>query len=299
MSAVISKDVDEQDDTMIVPRHIGVADVVEEGSVLMSVGGNVILRLNEVGTLIWQVLEDGRDKGGLEASDVFTGLVPLLEGCLTEPVPRKHVKRDLVDFLECVVTKEPVGSNRQLRREKTLSGSRRNSLVEEKRSTFMVYRISRKVKRGHSRSMRKFSSSSNRSRRSSVLTALLGLVLFDLFTKIYRFDKVHRIIERQSLRSRRRQAAIHALEDCRRICEAVDQAQIYYYKQILCLQRSTVAACLLWRRGIPAELIIAARMIPFQSHAWVELSGEVVNDHPSVRGRYDCVIERIGAPQPV
>jgi hypothetical protein len=131
-----------------------------------------------------------------------------------------------------------------------------------------------------------------------VFSALLGLVLFDLLMKIYRFDKVHRILERQSLRSRRKQFAIGTLEDCKRICEAVDKAQIYYYKQILCLQRSAVAACLLWRHGIPAELIIAARLIPFQSHAWVEAGGEVINDHPSVRARYDCLIERIGVKQP-
>jgi hypothetical protein len=298
MSAVISKDVNEQDDTMIVPHHRGVAvEGVEEGSVLMSVGGNVILRLNEVGTLIWQVLEDGRDKGGLEAGDVFTRLVPILEGCLTEPVPRKHVKRDLMNFLDVLLQKSLLEAI-------DISDAKRLYLVpdgihwsKKKDPTSSIASLERL--NGTFEIDEEALRSSNKPRRISVLTALLALVLFDLFTKIYRFDKVHRIIERQSLRSRRRQAAIHAVEDCRRICEAVDQAQIYYYKQILCLQRSTVAACLLWRRGIPAELIIAARMIPFQSHAWVELSGEVVNDHPSVRGRYDCVIERIGANQPV
>lgn len=63
-----------------------------------------------------------------------------------------------------------------------------------------------------------------------------------------------------------------------RICSAVDMACIWYRKEVLCLQRSAVTTCLLRRYGVPAEMVIGAEMIPFRAHAWVEVSGCVVND---------------------
>ncbi len=53
---------------------------------------------------------------------------------------------------------------------------------------------------------------------------------------------------------------------------------IAYWKQALCLQRSAATACLLKRYGVPAQMVIGARQIPFKAHAWVEVDGRVVND---------------------
>lgn len=291
MSTVISQAVSEREDTMIVPHHQMGATVggLEEGSVLMSVSGNVILRLNEVGTLIWQVLEEGKDKGGLELGEVFDELVPLLEGCLAEPIPLTRVKSDVSSFLKVLLQKNLIEAI-ETSDAKTLYLIPNGIFWSRKKASPSA------AAAVNSPTETTYAHSNSGSPRIDVFSALLGLVLFDLLMKIYRFDKVHRILERRSLRSRRKQ--VITLEDCKRICEAVDKAQIYYYKQILCLQRSAVAACLLWLHGIPAELIIAARLIPFQSHAWVEVGGEVVNDLPGVRDRYDCVIEQIGVKQP-
>jgi hypothetical protein len=33
--------------------------------------------------------------------------------------------------------------------------------------------------------------------------------------------------------------------------------------------------------GIPATLVIGARRLPFQAHAWAEVNGRVVNDSDS------------------
>jgi hypothetical protein len=63
-----------------------------------------------------------------------------------------------------------------------------------------------------------------------------------------------------------------------RICSAVETACIWYWKQALCLQRSAAAACLLKSYGVPAQMVIGARQIPFKAHAWVEVDGRVVND---------------------
>lgn len=67
------------------------------------------------------------------------------------------------------------------------------------------------------------------------------------------------------------------------ICAAVDLACIWYWKEVLCLQRAATTACLLKGNGISAELVIGAKQMPFRSHAWVEAGGRVVNDKPYVR----------------
>jgi hypothetical protein len=65
-----------------------------------------------------------------------------------------------------------------------------------------------------------------------------------------------------------------------RICSAVDMACIWYWKEVLCLQRSAATACLLKQFGAPAQMVIGAQQIPFRSHAWVEVDSRVVNDKP-------------------
>ena len=71
-----------------------------------------------------------------------------------------------------------------------------------------------------------------------------------------------------------------------RICAAVDMACIWYWKEVLCLQRSAATACLLKRYGVPAQMMIGAQQTPFKAHAWVELNGRVVNDKPYMREKY-------------
>jgi len=70
------------------------------------------------------------------------------------------------------------------------------------------------------------------------------------------------------------------------ICSAVDTACIWYWKEVLCLERSAVTTCLLRQRGIAAKLVIGAQQKPFRAHAWVEVGGRVVNDKPYVREMY-------------
>jgi hypothetical protein len=76
-----------------------------------------------------------------------------------------------------------------------------------------------------------------------------------------------------------------------RICAAVDMACIWYWKEVLCLQRSAVTACLLKRYGVPAQMVIGAQQVPFRAHAWVEVDGRVVNDKPYTSEMY-AVLDR-------
>jgi Transglutaminase-like superfamily len=60
------------------------------------------------------------------------------------------------------------------------------------------------------------------------------------------------------------------------ICEAVLLATCFYWKPVLCLQRSVCTVRLLRKYGIDARLAIGYRPSPFFSHAWVEVNGRVV-----------------------
>jgi hypothetical protein len=58
------------------------------------------------------------------------------------------------------------------------------------------------------------------------------------------------------------------------------------------LQRSVVATWLLRHHGWRAELVIGCRPLPFESHAWVEVDGQVVNDRPQYQKVF-TVLDRL------
>jgi hypothetical protein len=71
-----------------------------------------------------------------------------------------------------------------------------------------------------------------------------------------------------------------------RIVTAVARACRYYPKSVACLQRSVALTSMLRKRGIAADLKIGVRQSPFESHAWVEVDGRIINDVESVRDTY-------------
>lgn len=73
---------------------------------------------------------------------------------------------------------------------------------------------------------------------------------------------------------------------------AVDEACVWYLKRVPCLQRSAVTTWMLRRHGTPARLVIGYRPVPFESHAWVEVDGVVVNDRPQYP-RVFTVLDRL------
>lgn len=75
-------------------------------------------------------------------------------------------------------------------------------------------------------------------------------------------------------------------EQTARICSAVDLACIWYWKEVLCLQRSAATVCLLRRYGANANLVIGVQPMPLKAHAWVEVDDRVVNDKPYVGEMY-------------
>ncbi len=74
-----------------------------------------------------------------------------------------------------------------------------------------------------------------------------------------------------------------------RICSAYDLASIWYWKPVLCLQRSAVTVLVLRAHGVPAHLVIGAQLMPFKAHAWVEVADRIVNDKSDMREIYSVL----------
>lgn len=70
------------------------------------------------------------------------------------------------------------------------------------------------------------------------------------------------------------------------LCRAMDLACVFYLYRVLCLQRSAATTLLLRHHGVPAQMVIGVKQIPFRPHAWVEIDGTIVNDKPYLRDIY-------------
>ena len=113
------------------------------------------------------------------------------------------------------------------------------------------------------------------------LRAFLRLIQVDWYLVRGDFGALYKKV--QTFPMGRRPASANAVE---RIGAAVDMACIWYWKEVLCLQRSAATACLLKRHGVAAQMILGAQQMPFKAHAWVEVDGRVVNDKPYLREMY-------------
>ena len=118
-----------------------------------------------------------------------------------------------------------------------------------------------------------------------VLKAFFRLVQFDFYVAKGNFAALYDKVRQYPIRGVSRQIAVE------RICYAVDLACIWYWKEALCLQRSAATACLLKHCGVPAQMVVGARQMPFRAHAWVEVAGRVVNDRPYTPEMY-AVLDR-------
>jgi hypothetical protein len=114
-----------------------------------------------------------------------------------------------------------------------------------------------------------------------VLRAYLSLIHLDLYLARGNFQALYEKVGRYPISKTHVPA-----EAVEQICMAVDMACIWYWKQVLCLQRSAATACLLKHYGVSAQMIMGTQQMPFKAHAWVEVSGRVVNDKPYMREMY-------------
>ena len=120
----------------------------------------------------------------------------------------------------------------------------------------------------------------HRKKTPLVLQALWELVRYDLVNLTLGFQRICGQLASQPVAPRKFSRQTESV-----ICDAVSLATCFYYKPVLCLQRSVVATRLLKKSGIKSCLVIGYRPAPFLSHAWVEVDGRVVNDSPVYKER--------------
>lgn len=107
-----------------------------------------------------------------------------------------------------------------------------------------------------------------------VLRAYFWLVRFDFCIARGDFAGVYQRVRNCPAAGNGAPAAIE------QVCSAMDMACIWYWKEVLCLQRSAATTCLLRHCRVAAQMVIGAQQMPFKAHAWVEVDGRVVNDKP-------------------
>jgi hypothetical protein len=119
-----------------------------------------------------------------------------------------------------------------------------------------------------------------------LLKAYLVLIQFDICLARKGFSGLHDKVRRCPIRRN-----VGRSISVEQVCSAMEMACIWYWKHAFCLQRSAATACLLRRCGVAAELVTGVQQMPFRAHAWVEVSGRVVNDRPYLHEMY-AVLDR-------
>lgn len=119
-----------------------------------------------------------------------------------------------------------------------------------------------------------------------VASAYVELIRFEYFLRRGQFERLYEAV---------RQCHVNRVPikdtSVEQICTAVETACIWYFKQVLCLQRSAATTRLLRRNGIAAQMVLGAQQVPFRAHAWVEVDGLVVNDKLYIPQNY-AVLDR-------
>ena len=245
----------------------------KDGSVLLSIENNRICRLNGVGALTWMILEDAETDLGL--NEVVVRIQQQFdtinaEGELSYEVSPVQLHADTFFFLNKLVAMNllervsDASGLESFRIKKDVSGttSSRDAATELAPEVSGVEPV--------------------RVSKRETITAFLGLLAFDLLLKFGGFRNLIERVQHWPTATPR----TTEIEICRRVRAIVDRAQMYYPKKAMCLQHSAVVTCLLRRRGVPAQMVLAAHEFPVRVHAWSEVEGYVVNDHQNVKKQH-------------
>jgi hypothetical protein len=255
----------------------------KDGSVLLSIADDRICKLNGVGALTWLILEE--NPAGLRIEDLVQQLCEQFEainaeGELRYDVSQKQLHHDTAQFLQKTCEMNLLRAETDRRGQQLysicegVSGTTTSPVVD---ATPEVRSASRESEQGDVRLSKR-----------EIFIAFATLLGFDLLLKFRGFQSLIERVRRWPTAS----PGTTDRELCKRVRAIVDRAQIYYPKKAMCLQHSAVVTCLLRRRGVPAEMVLAAQEFPPKGHAWVEVEGQVVNDSQVVKRTYR-VLKRV------
>jgi hypothetical protein len=118
-----------------------------------------------------------------------------------------------------------------------------------------------------------------------VLMALYEITRYDVVVSLGGVGFILRQLRKQRISQTPRSEELQQA-----ICDAVLLATCFYFKPVLCLQRSVSSARLLRAYGIDARLTIGYRPCPFFSHAWVEINGRVAYGSAAYQTRLQTLL---------
>lgn len=121
--------------------------------------------------------------------------------------------------------------------------------------------------------------------RRLVLESWLLLLYMDLVMTFQGLETLHNIVRA----SRTMPISDPSSPSNELLCRSMDYACVFYFRRVLCLQRSAATAIIFRRYGRPALMITGVQILPFRSHAWIEIAGDVVNDRPYMREIYQVL----------
>ena len=245
----------------------------KDGSVLLSITEDRVCKLNGVGALTWMILED--ITGGLSLEEIVRALERQFDAINTEgellyEVPHEQLRTDTDTFLKKMISMRLLDVLHDSRGREFYSISADVTGTTSAPATADFDSISNEVAEDLTLSPR------------DTFSAFVGLLAFDLLLRFGGFQRLIKKVERWPTASPPKADR----DVCRRVRGMVDRAQMYYPKKAMCLQHSAVVTCLLRRRGVPAEMVLAAQDFPPKAHAWAEVAGEVISDSPGVKAKY-------------
>lgn len=270
----------------------------KDGSVLLSIADDRICKLNGVGALTWMILEENPE--GLSVDEVVRALREQFEainseGELRYDVSPEQLRQDTARFLKSLTGMNLLEAMIDSRGQEFyyikegVSGTTSGTVVAVAAAETISPPAPDEVPPAPIETSQTIGATAPVSADEDIkplkretFTAFMGLFAFDLLLKFRGFQSLIKRVESWPTAELR----VKDSDVCKRVRAMVDRAQIYYPKKAMCLQHSAVVTCLLRRRGVPAEMVLAAQEFPPKGHAWAEVEGEVINDNQRVKARY-------------
>ncbi len=269
-----------------------------DGSLLLCVDKGLVISINKTATFIWTFLE--QNPKGITLHEI----VNHVERSCSDPntILRANIERDVSDLLiyleqrQVIKKKSRHNSSPVYRIVKGILRTQNgvtsiqpaeqdsSELTGEPDAVRCIKRLLTPVSKDPTLDMAVMDQMAQiNSHKSTTYTliALLTFATYDALMKLLGFAGICRILTRRAPGKRRID-----LVRLRRVCAGIERARIWYPKTIMCMQHSAVIKFLLLRCGLNPRLAIAGRIMPFQSHAWVEIDGTVINDTQKVQSYY-------------
>jgi hypothetical protein len=236
----------------VISRDVFFSPLTEHGCIVLNLERGTVLSLNDTGALMFSKIAAAAD--GLSRAELLETVSREFVG--VEPVRVLAAVDDLLAQLERKGTIQNDERIAQMRR-RDIGGA-----VASRIPVAVAYLV---------QALLHF--------KAYTTAALVLLFTAEFVRQLGGFRSIHRTVARWTISTRSEPTeAILASA-----CSAVNNACTWHPKRALCLQRASVLVCLLRSLGFPAEMIIGVHKMPFYGHAWAEVGGKVVNDHPNAQ----------------